>query len=87
MTSVKEGLAKGTANIINEKGQMILLLKEELQKQAFYIKELKAALRPFADKAETIQSHVDDGLFWPVNASVGDLRTARKVLENGDDNS
>ena len=80
MTSVKEGLAKGTANIINEKGQMILLLKEELQKQASYIKELKAALRPFAKAANDHSENTPNYREAEAYFTLGQLRAARKVL-------
>lgn len=80
MTSVKEGLAKGTANIINEKGQMILLLKEELQKQASYIKELKAALGPFAKAANDHSENIPNYREAEAYFTLGQLRAARKVL-------
>lgn len=60
-------------SLVHQHGE---LTKENAKLRA-RIAELMAALKPFADKVDGIQRHVDDGLFWPVNASVGDLRAAR----------
>ena len=58
----------------------LIIENKELQKR---IAELEAALKPFAYYAAQIPDDVSDTS--SASGTVGDLRNARKALENGDD--
>lgn len=62
-------------------------LKRLVNEQAKRIAELEAALKPFLDNDWWEQIDWTDKTEREVWVTMADLRTARKVLENGDDNS
>ena len=81
------GYGDGNNDLMDAAADRIEKLEDELHHCFHRINELQAALRPFAEWADSYEPDEGDGheVAWAHDATIGMLRAARAALEGKDD--